>query len=40
MKFNTDNIKDAIMAVLEEIIAFVKAILGKELEGEDFAGIL
>lgn len=40
MTFNLDNIKDAIMNLLNEIVEFVKAILGKELEGEDFAGIL
>ena len=40
MKFNLDNIKDAIMNLLNEIVEFVKAILGKELEGEDFADIL
>lgn len=40
MKFNTENIKEAIMKLLDEIVEFVKAILGKELEGEDFADLL
>lgn len=37
---NADAIKEAIMSILEKIADFVKAILGKELEGEDFADIL
>lgn len=37
---DAEAIKEAIMSILEKIADFVKAILGKELEGEDFAGIL
>jgi len=40
MTFITEGIKDAIMELLNAIIEFVKGILGKELEGEDFADLL
>lgn len=32
--------KESILAIVETIANFIKALIGKELEGEDFAGII
>ena len=40
MKEFFETYKAEILAIFDEIIKFVKKLIGKELEGEDFADII